>query len=154
MNYPTVPTSLAPVPPVSHRYRAMAQEVGQRLALTLQQLGLQPELIEKLVIVESDTMSILFVVLNTDHLQGKLQPYEQAVHQISTNLKGLPVAVSNSTGFRYAVLLSQPPDLPRKAELPELQPGKPKTNKFSARSTNSPVHNWGKRRRIWRGRRS
>ena len=106
MNYPIMQTSLAPVPPVRHRYRAMAQEVGQRIALTLQQLGLQAEIIEKLVIVESGQMSILFVVLNTFHLQGKLQPYEQALHQISTNLHGLPVAVSNSTGFRYAVLLS------------------------------------------------
>jgi hypothetical protein len=104
-----------------HPYKAMARHSHQVIGTTLSQLGLQPEVIAELVIVDARVMSILFVVLDTRRVQGKLKPYEDALHQISTNLKGLPVAVSNSTGFRYAILLSPPPDLPRKVELPTLQ---------------------------------
>ncbi|MBA4355878.1 MAG: hypothetical protein C0409_14425, partial [Novosphingobium sp.] len=42
----------------------------------------------------------------------------EIAHQLSTELGGLPVYLSNSTGIRYVVLLSKPPKLPRRVDLP------------------------------------
>ncbi len=61
----------------------------------------------------ADGAYILFVVIDDHRLQEPLRHYERddLVHEISTNLKGMPVAISNHTGFRYAILLSRPPKL-------------------------------------------
>jgi len=50
----------------------------------------------------------------------KLAPYitQDLTHSLSTALGGRPVVISNSTGLRYAVLLSDKPSLPDTAQLP------------------------------------
>jgi DNA segregation ATPase FtsK/SpoIIIE-like protein len=45
------------------------------------------------------------------------------LHQLSTDLGGLPVYLSNHSGIRYVVLLSPLPKLPRKVDFPIDAPG-------------------------------
>ena len=101
-----------------------AFEITWRIRQVLENLRLQPELVRRALIVEHWGMSIIFVPLDVHRMQGKMAPYAQAAHQIQTVLNGRPVAISNTDGFRYAVLLSRPKHLPKMIELPELEGGR------------------------------
>lgn len=62
----------------------------------------------------------LIGVMDVQHLRGSIAKYTTEVvrHQLSTALGGLPVALSNSTGLRYGVLLSGRPKLPKSVMFP------------------------------------
>lgn len=64
-------------------------------------------------------MTPLIAVLDTTRI-GDHAPYvsPQLLHQLSTDLGGLPVYLSNHSGIRYVVLLSRLPKLARKIPLP------------------------------------
>ncbi len=66
----------------------------------------------------------LFGILDIARI-GRLEQYtsEDLLHHLSTAIGGRPVVLSNTSGLRYAVLLSRPPRLPRRAEFPGLQRG-------------------------------
>ena len=68
---------------------------------------------------------VLFGVLDVRRLD-RVERYTagDVVHHLSTALKGLPVGVSNSSGLRYAVLLSKPPKLPRRVDFPGVERGR------------------------------
>ncbi len=112
--------------PLSKSKLARIRRIYQVVAETFLAVHLQPEVICRAVLVYAGLMEILFIVLDTRRIEGSLSAYlsKDLLHQISTNLKGMPVAISNTTGFRFAILLSKPPDLPRMVELPNLKPGR------------------------------
>lgn len=62
----------------------------------------------------------LIGVMDVQHLRGSIAKYRTEVvrHQLSTAIGGLPVALSNSTGLRYGVLLSGRPKLPKSVAFP------------------------------------
>jgi len=63
----------------------------------------------------------LYAILDASRIP-RPEPFEQATHHISSVLQGLPVYWGNSTGFRYAVVLSPVKRLPKKIELPTALP--------------------------------
>lgn len=72
----------------------------------------------------------LFAVLahnrNAVNGMGKLENYTKpdTLHQLSTYLGGKHVAISNSSGFRYGILLSEKPVLPKNIPFPGFNPDK------------------------------
>jgi hypothetical protein len=108
---------------VSKRKLAVSRQIVRVVRETLVIVHLQPDAIQKAVLIGVNEMDILFVVLDTRKLAGALSAYTSPalMHQLTTALKGKPVAISNSTGLRYAVLLSAPPELPKRTDLPEVQ---------------------------------
>ncbi len=62
----------------------------------------------------------LIAVMDVQRLHGSIAKYthDGVRHQLSTAIGGLPVALSNSTGLRYGVLLSGRPKLPRAVDFP------------------------------------
>lgn len=62
----------------------------------------------------------LIGVMDVQHLRGSIAKYTTEVvrHQLSTAIGGLPVALSNSSGLRYGVLLSGRPKLPKSVAFP------------------------------------
>lgn len=63
--------------------------------------------------------ALLFAVMDETNI-GKINRYTQpsVIHQLSTALAGRPVFLSNTTGLRYAVLLSPKRDLPKVSAYP------------------------------------
>lgn len=105
-------------------YFARANQVASQIPAILENRGLPP-LITRFVFTERENRAWLLAVLD----QGKIARIERytspdLIHQLSTALGGLPVVLSNSTGLRYAVLLSPPPRLPRVAPFPGWQAGR------------------------------
>jgi hypothetical protein len=74
----------------------------------------------KYLLVEDGAFTWLLAVMDVQNLHGSLSKYtaENLRHQLSTAVSGLPVAMSNHSGLRYAVLLSGRPQLPRKVIFP------------------------------------
>jgi hypothetical protein len=63
-------------------------------------------------------MDIFIAVLDTERIPNQ-NPYKgDILHQLSTDLGGLPVYLSNTTGLRYVVPLTKIPKMPRKIDLP------------------------------------
>jgi len=74
----------------------------------------------KYLLVEDGAFTWLLAIMDVQNLHGSLSKYtaENLRHQLSTAVSGLPVAMSNHSGLRYAVLLSGMPQLPRKVIFP------------------------------------
>jgi hypothetical protein len=72
------------------------------------------------LLIEDGAFTWLLAVMDVQNLHGALQKYtnENLRHQLSTAVSGMPVALSNHSGLRYAVLLSGKPQLPRKINFP------------------------------------
>jgi hypothetical protein len=70
--------------------------------------------------VQDGQFQWLIAVMDVQHLHGSIAKYTTEVlrHQLSTAIGGLPVALSNSTGLRYGILLSGRPKLPKMVEFP------------------------------------
>jgi hypothetical protein len=96
-------------------YLAQAQAVKTLIVEMMTARQLQTP--ERWLLVERDGYAWLIGVLPA---LPKLAPYitQDLVHSLSTALGGRPVVISNSTGLRYAVLLSNKPALPDSAQLP------------------------------------
>jgi len=85
--------------------------------------GTDPALIERWVLTRTESGSVwLFAVLN-DRQLPKFEPYQAAVHHLSSSLRGMPVVMGNHTGLRYGFLLSRKPQLPVKVDYPGWKKG-------------------------------
>lgn len=109
--------------PPSHPYLAAAETAAKQVVLALNQRGLSPAF-RKFGLVESNGMTWLLVYLDERVDRLRLEQYTSAetMHQINTLLRDKQAYLANSTGIRYAVLLSAPPRLPKLAPLPETAP--------------------------------
>ena len=102
---------------ISQREFRLAQSVAHRLPRAFLRRRLTPAFTSFNLTRISD-MTLFIAVLDTTQV-GDHRPYTgDLLHQISTDLGGLPVYLSNSTGIRYVILLSKPPRLPHKIDLP------------------------------------
>ena len=92
----------------------------QTVSRVLMQRGLLPEF-EEIVLTERNGLVWLILILAVERLNGLLERYisRDTLHQISTALGGRWVFPSNSSGLRYLVLVSTPPQLPEQAPYPE-----------------------------------
>lgn len=109
---------------VSSRYVPAAEMVAEIILEVLKSLrGTDPSLIERWVLTETDEgEALLFAVVNDLRVQS-YQPWVTALHALSTSLQGRDVFISNTTGFRYAVLLSDRPALPIVIPFPGVRAG-------------------------------
>jgi hypothetical protein len=93
----------------ANRYLPAARTVAQTIPGILAQLGLKP-LIGRYILTETERGAAwLFVEFELSPLEH-LDDYAASgvLHYLSTALQGLPVAISDSDGLRYAVLLGSP----------------------------------------------
>ncbi len=103
---------------ISHREMRLAETVSRQLTNALVRRKLTPAF-SSFYITRLAGMTPLIAVLDTSKI-GDHSPYVSAdlLHQLSTDLGGLPVYLSNHSGVRFVVLLSPLPKLPRKVDLP------------------------------------
>ena len=103
---------------ISHREMRLAETVSRQLSAALTRRKLTPAFSD-FYITRLAGMTPLIAVLDTATL-GDHAPYisSDLIHQLSTDLGGMPVYLSNHSGIRYVVLLSPLPKLPRKVDLP------------------------------------
>ncbi len=103
---------------ISHREMRLAETISRQLTSALARRKLQPAFSD-FYITRLAGMTPLIAVLDTAKI-GDHSPYISAdlLHQLSTDLGGLPVYLSNHSGIRFVVLLSPLPKLPRKVDLP------------------------------------
>lgn len=103
---------------INKREQHMAENIVRQLPSLFIQRRLKPAF-SGFGLTRLSDLSILLAVLDT-HQIGDHSPYTspELLHQISTDLGGLRVYLSNSTGLRYVILLSPLPRLPHKVELP------------------------------------
>ena len=120
MQYALTPSPLKRIH--RHRYLPQAAYVAGKMVLALRQRGLPP-VFEKFILTETGQAVWLIGVLDTRRI-GKIDPYgsRDTLHQISTLASGLPTIWSNTTGVRYAVLLSGSPELPQVVPYPDAIP--------------------------------
>lgn len=83
------------------------------------ELGLQTPV--RYLLTRDGDFIFVIGVMDVQNLRGSLNKYkhEDLLHQLSTAVDGLPVALSNHSGLRYAVSMTTP-KLPRLVELKEL----------------------------------
>lgn len=100
-----------------------AEAIARRLPDVLRRRGLYPAFSDWLVTADHG-LTWLFGVLDLRRIE-RLEQYSQPdlLHHLSTAIGGRPVYLSNSSGLRYAVLLSAPPHLPRRVDFPGVQRG-------------------------------
>lgn len=107
-----------------NHYTGAAQIVAHLIPKVLAQRGLDPRVITRFDLWQGPAGVWLAAVLDPGRIT-KAEPYtsEHTLHQLSTVLKGKPVLLSNTSGLRYCVLLSQPPRLPQNLPLPPWRKG-------------------------------
>lgn len=100
-----------------------AEAIAQRVPEVLRQRGLRPAFSDWLLTAEQEQVW-LFGVLDVAKIE-RLERYTTAevLHHLATDLGGRRVYLSNHSGLRYAVLLSRPPRLPQRVDLPGVQRG-------------------------------
>lgn len=83
------------------------------------ELGLQTPV--RYLLTRDNNFIFVIGVMDVQNLHGSLNKYknEGLLHQISTAVGGLPVALSNHSGLRYAVSMTKP-KLPKRIDLVEL----------------------------------
>jgi len=96
-----------------------AENVARRIQRTLIQRKLEPTF-AGFHLTRYAGILMLIAELDTTRL-GRLEPYASSdlLHQISTNLQGKRVYLSNSTGLRYVVPLSTLRGLPHRVDYPD-----------------------------------
>ena len=105
------------LPETSDYFKATkTAEVIQRVLVD--ELKLEPP--SKFWMVEDGQFHWLIAVMDAQNLRHPIARYthEGVRHQLSTAVGGLPVALSNSSGLRFGVLLSGRPQLPRSLTFP------------------------------------
>jgi hypothetical protein len=105
------------------RYLAAARTVAKTISTVLdQRTATDPAMIRRWLLTEHGARVWLFGVLDDKRLPS-LAPYTSGdtLHHLTTALRGKPVLVSNTTGLRYAVLLSRQPQMPKKVAFPGLE---------------------------------
>ena len=103
---------------VSRKYELQAQAIANRLPQVLKQRGLGAPFSEFLL-TSAEGIVLLFAVLDVRQVQ-RLEAYlsPDLLHHLSTDLRGRPVFLSNSSGLRYVIPLSPLPRLPKKIDFP------------------------------------
>lgn len=94
-----------------NNYQSQAEMAARVIPRVLSNRGLEPS-ISRYALTERDGLTWLFAIIDESAIP-KIERYiaRDTIHQLSTALGGLPVIISNSTGLRYAVLLSQKPEI-------------------------------------------
>jgi len=105
-------------PFIRHKDLLLAQQVAKRFPGLFSNRSLLPAFLNFYVTRDLE-VTIFIAVLDTDRI-GDHSRYVQPdlLHQLGTDLGGLRVYLSNSTGIRYVIPLSTLPKLPRSIELP------------------------------------
>lgn len=95
-----------------------AERVASQLAATMSQRGLVPAF-QAHYLTRYAGILLLVSELDVSKLD-RMERYasEDLLHQISANLQGIKVYLSNTTGLRYVFPLSKPRGLPRRIDLP------------------------------------
>ncbi len=103
---------------IPHREMRLAETVSRQLSNAFIRRKLTPAFSD-FYVTRLAGMTPLIAVLDTAKL-GDHSAYVNSdlLHQLSTDLGGMPVYLSNHSGIRYVVLLSPLPKLPRKVDLP------------------------------------
>ncbi|MFN8381842.1 MAG: FtsK/SpoIIIE domain-containing protein [Anaerolineales bacterium] len=109
--------NLAPSP-IRRRGMLVAEQVANRLPALFTNRNMQPAF-SNFFVTHDLNMTLFIAVLDTTRV-GDHSKYIQPdfLHQLSTDLGGMRVYLSNSTGIRYVILVSPLPKMLRNAELP------------------------------------
>jgi hypothetical protein len=102
----------------------LANRIAERLPASMTRRNLIPAFIDYRI---THVMGMTFLIAPLDTARiGDHKPYTgEIVHQLSTDLGGIPTYLSNSTGIRYVFLLSKLPAMPHNVALPpDLPSGK------------------------------
>ena len=108
---------------ISARLQREAKAVSLKAPALLERRGLQAAFSDWLL-TQDRGLTWLFGVLDVTQVE-RLERYTQQalLHHLSTDLGGVPVYLSNSSGLRFAFLLSGKPSLPRKVAFPGVERG-------------------------------
>jgi DNA segregation ATPase FtsK/SpoIIIE-like protein len=103
---------------ISKRYQVQAQAIASRLPQVLLQRGLEAPFTEFLL-TSAEGLILFLAVLDVSQLR-RLEAYiaPELLHHLSTDLRGLPVFLSNSSGLRYVIPLSPQPHMPKVINFP------------------------------------
>jgi hypothetical protein len=104
---------------ISRRIMLEAHQIAAKLPAMLTSRKLTPAFSN--FFLTSDGRMILFIAVLDSTRIGDHSRYvhPDLLHQLSTDLGGRKVYLSNSTGLRLVIPLSNPPKLPKSIELPE-----------------------------------
>jgi hypothetical protein len=102
----------------------IAAEAAARVVLRVLEShnGTDPALVTRFILTRTETDVWMFAEID-DLRVANYQPWINALHALSTSLHGMPVFISNSAGFRYAVLLSGRAPLPKEIVFPGMETG-------------------------------
>ena len=89
-----------------------------------QRRGTDPTMVRQWLLTKSQTGDVWMFAVLDDQAVPDFGPYINAVHHLSTSLRGMKVLVSNHTGFRLAFLLSPVRRLPKRVDLPAVSSGR------------------------------
>jgi FtsK/SpoIIIE family len=105
---------------IRHKDLLRAQQIASRLPELFQNRNLVPAFSGfSICQYPGLNVTILIAALDTDRIGDHARYVDPRLrHQLSTDLGGLRCYLSNTTGIRYVILLSQLPKLPRKVALP------------------------------------
>jgi S-DNA-T family DNA segregation ATPase FtsK/SpoIIIE len=105
-------------PTIPRRDLLVAEQVVTRLSPSFTSRNMSPAF-SNFFLTQDMGMTLLIVVLDTNKI-GDHSRYTQQefLHQLSTDLGGMRLYLSNSTGLRYVFLISNLPKLQRSVELP------------------------------------
>ena len=111
--------TLAPIQSsIRRRELLQAGQIAEKLSELLANRKMLPAFTH-FYLFQSLNMTFLVAVLDSTQIGDHGRYIDKSfLHELSTDLKGLPVYLSNSTGIRYIILLSPLPRLPRKVNLP------------------------------------
>ena len=110
-------TALAPLVPVSRRSILKSQQLADYMQRFLERRKLTPAF-SAFYLTRWNEMDLFIAVLDTERITNQTPYKGDLLHQLSTDLGGMPVYLSNSTGLRYVVPLSAIPKMPRRIDLP------------------------------------
>ncbi len=103
---------------IPRRYQLLAEQIAHKFPSLLSNRNLMSAIKGYYLTIYLNT-PILIVELDTTRL-GDHNRYvqQELLHQLSTDLGGIKIYLSNSTGIRYVILLGSLPKLLRNVELP------------------------------------
>lgn len=109
-----------PMTSISRRSILRSEQLATYLKEFLERRKLNPAF-SAFYVTRWNEMDIFIAVLDTERITNQ-NPYKgDLLHQLSTDLGGLPVYLSNTTGLRYVVPLTSIPKMPRRIELPSAE---------------------------------
>lgn len=111
---------LAPLVAVSRRSVLRSEQLAEYLIRFLERRKLNPAF-SGFYLTRWNDMDIFIAVLDTEQITNQNAYKGDLLHQLSTDLGGLPVYLSNTTGLRYVVPLTSIPKMPRRLDLPSME---------------------------------